>query len=86
MSIPSVQITGDHDQLVDAYTINVSSSDGQRLCGTQTTGGNATSVVLDVTGCVMCQGSNKSYAIIAVASNRGGRTTSTTLLCKTAVR
>ena len=86
MSIPSVQITGDHDQLVDAYTINVSSSDGQQLCRSQTTGGMTTTVVLDVTGCVVCQGSNKSYAITVEASNRGGRTTSSTLLCKTAVR
>ena len=67
---------------MDFYTVNVSSTDGQRLCGGQTTGGNATSVVLDVTGCVMCQGSNKSYAITVEASNRGGQTTATTSLSK----
>ena len=70
------------DPHVDSYTVNISSTDGQQLCGSQTTGGNATSVVLDVTGCVMCQGSNKSYAITVKASNRGGQTTSTTSLCK----
>ena len=67
---------------MDSYTVNISSTDGQQLCGSQTTGGNATSVVLDVTGCVMCQGSNKSYSITVKASNRGGQTTSTTSLCK----
>ena len=40
-------------------------------------------MVLDVTGCVMCQGFNKSYAITVVASNRGGETTTTTFLCNT---
>ena len=86
MSISSLQIPGDHDPLVDAYTINVSSTDGQQLCQSEKTGGNATSVVLDVTGCVMCQGYNKSYAITVEASNRGGQTTSMKLLCKTAIR
>ena len=70
------------DPLVDSYTVNVSSTDGQRLCGSQTTGGNATSVVLDVTGCVMCQGTNISYVITVEASNRGGQTTATTSLSK----
>ena len=74
----SIQPPGPGDPLVDSYTVNVSSSDGQRLCGSQTTGGNATSVVLDVTSCVMCQGSNKTYAITVEASNRGGQTTATT--------
>ena len=68
--------------LVDSYTINVSSTDGQQLCGSQTTGGNATSAVLDVTGCVMCQGSNKSYDITVEASNRGGQILATTSSCK----
>ena len=69
---------------MDSYTVNVSTTDGQRLCGSQTTGGNATSVVLDVPGCVMCQGSNKTYAITVEARNRGGQTTANTLLCKVA--
>ena len=56
---------------MDSYTVNISSTDGQQLCGSQTTGGNATSVVLDVTGCVMCQGSNKSYGVTVEASNHG---------------
>ena len=67
---------------MDSYTVNVSSTDGQQLCGSQTTGGNAASVVLDVTGCVVCQSSNKSYAITVEASNRGGQTTATTSLSK----
>ena len=65
-----------------SYTVNVSSTDGQQLCGSQTTGGNATSVVLDVTGCVMCQGANKTYAVAVEASNRGGQTIATTSMCK----
>ena len=36
-------------------------------------------MVLDVSGCVMCEGSNKSYTITVEASNHGGQTTSTTL-------
>ena len=68
---------------MDSYTASISSTDGQQLCGSQTTGGNATSVVLDVTGCVVCQGSNKSYAITVEASNRGGQTIATTSLCNT---
>ena len=47
-----------------------------------TTGGNTTSVVLDVTGCVMCQDSNKNYTITVEASNCGGQTTATTSLSK----
>ena len=70
---------------MDSYTVNVSSTDGQRLCGSQTTEGNATSAVFNVTGCVMCQGSNKSYAITVEASNRGGRTITTTSLSKVAI-
>ena len=69
---------------MDSYTVNVSSTDGQRLCVRQTTGGNATSVVLDVSGCVMCQGANKSYAVAVEGRNRGGQTTSTTSLSKVA--
>ena len=67
---------------MDSYTVNVSSTDGQNLCGSQTTAGNVTSAVLDVTGCVMCEGSNKSYTITVEASNLGGQTTTTTSLCK----
>ena len=78
-----IQIPGPDDPLVDFYTINISSTESQQLCGSQTTGGNATSVVLDVTGCVMCQGFNKSYAITVVASNRGEETAATTFLCNT---
>ena len=78
----SIQPPGPDDPLVDYYTVNVSSTDGQQLCGSQTTGGNATFMVLDVTGCVMCQGSNKSYDITVEASNRGGQTTATTSLSK----
>ena len=78
----SFQPPGPGDPLVDSYTVNVSSTDGQRLCGSQTTEGNSIFVVLDVTGCVMCQGSNKTYAITVEASNRGGQTTANPLLCK----
>ena len=67
---------------MDSYTASISSTDGQQLCGSQTTGGNATSVVLDVTDCVLCQGFNKSYSITVEASNRGGQTTATTSLSK----
>ena len=67
---------------MDSYTVNVSSTDGQQLCGSQTTGGSTTSVVLDVTGCVMCQDANISYAITVEASNRGGQTTAITSMCK----
>lgn len=77
----SIQTTAPGDPVVDSYTVNVSSSDGQHLCGKQTIGGNATGVVLNVTNCVMCRGSNKSYAITVEASNRGGQTLSTTSLC-----
>ena len=77
-----IQPPGPGDPLVDSYTVNVSSTDGQRLCGSQTTGGNATSAVLDVTGCLMCEGSNKSYTITVEASNRGGETTATRSLGK----
>ena len=76
------QPPGPGDPLVNSYTVNISSTDGQQLCGIQTTGGNATSVVLDVTGCVMCQGANKSYAITVEASNRGGETAATISLSK----
>ena len=76
------QTPGPGDPFVDSYTVSISTTDGQKLCGNQTTGGMVTSVVLDVTGCVMCQGSNKTYAIAVQASNRDGQTTSTTLLCK----
>ena len=81
--LSSIQTPAPGDPVVDSYTVNVSSNDGQHLCGSQTTGGNATAVVLNVTGCVMCQGSNKSYAITVEASNLGGQTVSTTSLCKT---
>ena len=67
---------------MDFYTVNVSSTDGQRLCRSQTPEGNATSVVLEVTGCAICQGSNKSYTITVEASNHGGQTTATTSLSK----
>jgi len=67
---------------VDSYTVNISSTDGQQYCGILTTGGNTTSVAVDVTGCVMCQGSNKTYAVAVEASNRGGQTVSTTSLSK----
>ena len=80
----SIQPPGPGNPLVDSYTVNVSSTDVQRLCGSQTTGGNATSVVLDVTGCVMCQGANKTYAITVEASNSGGQTTATTSSSKVA--
>ena len=80
----SIQPPGPGDPLVDSYTVNVSSTDVQRFCGSQTTGGNATSVVLDVTGCVMCQGSNKSYAVAVEVRNRGGQTTVTTSSSKVA--
>ena len=68
---------------MDSYTVNVSSNVGQHLCESQTIGGNETGVVLNVTGCVICRGSNKCYAITVEASNRGGQTVSTTGLCKT---
>ena len=77
-----IQPPGLGDPLVDTYTVNVSSTDGQQYCGILTTGGNTTSVAVDVTGCVMCQGSNKTYAITVEASNRGGQTTATTSLSK----
>ena len=80
----SIQPPGPDDPLVDSYTVNVSSTDGQQYCGSQTTGGNATSVTVDVTGCVMCQGANKSYAITVEASNHGGQTVSTTSSSKVA--
>ena len=67
---------------MDSYTVNVSSTDSEQLCGSQTTGGNATYAVLDVTGCVICQSTNKSYVITVEASNRGGQTTVTTSLSK----
>ena len=73
-----IQPPGTGNPLVDSYTVNVSSSDGQQLCGSQITGGNATSAVLDVTGCVICQSTNKSYAVTVEASNCGGQTTATT--------
>ena len=76
----SIQPPGPGDPLVDFYTVNVSSTDGQRLCGRQTTGGNTTSAVLDVTDCVLGQGSNVTYVITVEASNHGGQTTSTTSL------
>ena len=79
-----IQPPGPGDPLVDSYTVNVSGTDGQQYCGSQTTAGNATSVVLDVTGCVMCQGANKTYAVAVEASNRGGQTTATTSMCKIA--
>ena len=78
----SIQPPGPSDPLVDSYTVNVSSTDGEQLCGSQKTGGNATSVVLDVTTCLMCQSTNKSYAITVEASNRGGETTAMTSLGK----
>ena len=67
---------------MDSYTVNVSSTDGEQLCRSQTTGGNASSVVLDVTDCVMCQSTDKSYAITVEASNCGGQTTAMTSLGK----
>ena len=81
--ITSIQPPGPGDPLVDSYTVNFSSTDGQQLCRSQTTGGNATSVVLDVTDCVICQSTNKSYAITVEASNRGGQATATTSSSKT---
>ena len=39
-------------------------------------------MVLDVTGCVMCQDSNGTYVITVEASNRGGETAATTSLSK----
>ena len=81
--LSSIQTPAPDDPVVDSYTVNISSTDGQQLCGSQTVGGNVTTVVLNVTGCVMCRGSNKSYAITVEARNRGGQTVSTTSLCKT---
>ena len=81
--LSSIQTPAPDDPVVDFYTVNISSTDGQPLCASQTVGGNVTTVVLNVTGCVMCQGSNKNYAITVEASNRGGQTVSTTSLCKT---
>jgi len=78
-----IQTPGPDDPLVDYYTVDITSIDGQQLCESQTTGGMSTTLVLDVTGCVMCEGSNKSYAITVVASNLGGGTTANTSLCNT---
>ena len=81
--ISPIQTPEPGDPLVDFYSVNISSTIGQQLCGSQTTGGNINTVMLDVTGCAICQGSYKSYAVTVQASNRGGQTTSTTSLCKT---
>ena len=77
-----LQAPGPGEPLVDSYTVTISSTDGQQPCGYQTMGRDATFVVLNVTGCVVCQGFSRSYDITVVASNRYQETTANTSLCK----